>query len=154
MAIFIYLLTNKGGKLETPSRYKLSKKMKNSSLRSPFFEIIRYSLSLSVHTVRFLLCRKHLQIRERDFFSLLLLLLLLFPGSHCCDLDNLNPSVCVQYPVSIIKNLRKKEEQRKKGAKKSTLYFQSLDLSIKLWIFTPKIPISNLVYMNFRAKML
>ena len=29
--------------------------------------------------------------------------------ARCCDLDKLNPSVCVQYPVSIIKNPKKKE---------------------------------------------
>jgi len=35
--------------------------------------------------------------------------------SCCCDLDNLNPSVCVQYPVSIIKKENQEGIQQLRG---------------------------------------
>ena len=48
--------------------------------------------------------------------------------SCCCDLDNLNPSVCVQYPVSIIKKENQEGIQQLRGPN-LTLFWPPTPLS-------------------------
>ena len=52
----------------------------------------------------------------------------------CCDLDNLNPSVCVQYPVSVIKKEKKASEQGLEGKGSHCLLFGKLYIiKTRLW---------------------